>query len=154
MAQEDVDKIHTDALEATVDSLHEVFAIECVLHIDERTGDAPVELRAQEVGVPRPSQLSEKRPQDTLRLAAGIILASVEEVHTRRVRRFQTLSGGIPVDLISEGGGCSERQDAHPQARPPETSILHLTIHVALLCSSCSSAVRARRPQTMSPGRA
>ena len=127
---EDVDKICLEPLERTVDRLHEVLAIEGVVHVRNVSMDAPERLRGEHVRPARPTEFPKDAAHDRLGLAPGIHLGVVEEIAARLAGGVDAVTGETGVELVAEGDPAAEGQHAHTQAGRTETSVLHVRIDV------------------------
>ena len=127
MAEDEVHEIEAEALERAVDGLAQVLAIEGGLHVDVVV-DAHEELGGDHVAPPGPAQRPQGLAHHPLRLAAGVDLGVVEEVDAAFAGRPHAVGRQAAVELLGEGDPGAERQHAHLQARPPQTSIGHLHV--------------------------
>ena len=142
MTEEQVDEVEPEPLERTVDRLHQVLAIQRVLHVGEVV-QTPEDLRRDHVRVTRPAELGDRGAHDPFRLALGVRLGIVEEVDAGFVRGLQTVGRLGDPDLLTERHPRSERQHTDLQPRRPEpsgiacSSICAWLAHAPLAPCSC-----------------
>jgi hypothetical protein len=83
--------------ERAVDGVHEVLAVERVLHVDHAVVDAPEDLGGDHVAVALPPELGDGIAHDLLALAARVGLGVVEEVHPALLGSGELQSLARPV---------------------------------------------------------
>ncbi len=127
---EDVDKVRLEPLERTVDRLHEVLAIERVVHVRDVAMDAPERFRGEHVRPAGPTEFLKDAAHDRLGLAPGIHLGVVEEIAARLAGSVDAVACETGVELVTEGDPAAEGQHAHSQAGRTEASVLHVRIDV------------------------
>ena len=112
VAVEDVDEVETETLQRPVDRLHQVLAVERVLHV-HAVVDAPEQLGRHDVRPARPLETSERLAHDLLAATTGIGLGVVEEVASGVTGDLHALDGRVDGDLVVERHPRSERQHRH-----------------------------------------
>ncbi len=101
MAVQHVDEVLLEALERTVDRLHQVLAVERVPHVRHVAVDAPEHLGREHVRVPRPSELLEGTTHDRFAVAARVGLGVVEEVAAGVVRGLHAFERQLSSSWVS-----------------------------------------------------
>ena len=124
VAEEEVDEVEAEAVERPVDRLHEVLAVQRVLHVGCLV-QAPEHLRGDDVRPARPVHLRDRRAHDALGLAACVRLRVVEEVHARVVGRLHALARLLHAHLVLERHPRTEREHADLEAGTTQPSIFH-----------------------------
>jgi hypothetical protein len=107
VTEQQVDEVETHAFERPVDRLHEVLAVQRVLHVG-LVVQAPEHLGRDHIAVAIPAELGDRLAHDPLGVAFGVTLGIVEEVHAGLVRRVETLHRGVDAELVAERHPGSE----------------------------------------------
>src|SRR5207253_1787266 len=152
MAEQQVDEVEAESFERAVDRVRQILAVQRVLHVG-LVVQAPEHLRGDDVAVARPTQLRDRLAHDALRLAAGVRLGIVEEVHARLLCGVETFHGGVDAELVAERHPRSEGQHTDLEAAAAETSIFHdgdrtlaaVLLTVVVQTSETVSATRSRK---------
>ena len=130
MAVQDVDEVEPEPLQRPVDRVHQVLAVERVVHVRGVLVQAPEHLGGHDVGPARPGEFAQHLAHDRLALAAGVRLGVVEEVAARVAGGSHALEGELVVELGVEGDPAAERQHAHLQPGVAEPAVFHVGIDV------------------------
>ena len=113
MAEDQVDEVEAETVERGVDGLQEVLAVQGVLHVGPVV-DPPEELARDDELVALPTEGLNGLAHDDLRLAAGVGLGIVEEVHSRLAGGLEAAHGEVVVHLGAEADPGAERQQSSP----------------------------------------
>ena len=127
MAEHEVNEVEAQTLKRTVDSLHQVLAVEGVLEVDVVL-NSPEQLGRNDIGIALPAELLNGLSHDLFGLPAGVDLGVVEEVDTGFGSGLHALLGKTGVNGIAERDPRTERQFAHFEARAAQTVVLHLRV--------------------------
>ena len=128
VAVDEVDEVDLHPLERALHRVHQVLAVQGVLHVGHAAVDAPEELGREHEAVARPAELLHHATHDRLALAAGVGLGVVEEVAAGVVRGLHALERGVVLQLVVEGDPRPERQHRHLEAAAAEPAVLHLLL--------------------------
>ena len=149
---DDVEVLESEALECGRHRLHEVLPVERVARV-RTVMQPPEELRGHDVLVARPAQALDRLAHDALRLATGVHLSVVEEVHARLARGRHALRRESDVHLVLERHPRAEAQHADLEAagtQPPHGH-RHRSItvcHVIASVRACGKSSLADRSRT------
>ena len=127
VAVQQVDEVEIETLQRTVDCLHEVLAVQRLLHVHV-VEDSPEELRRDHIRMARPGELRNRFAEDRLGLTQGIDLGGVEEVHSVVAGEGELLFGEGRIDLGPKGHPGAEGQHADLETGITEPAVLHRSL--------------------------
>ncbi len=138
MTKDQVDEIQPHALEAAIDRLQQILAVQGVAAVDARfLGRARVEppekLARHHIVEPVPLELRQRLTHQSLAFAIGIDLGIVEKIDSRIARGGHHLAHARSIDLIVKRHPGAERKQADLQATAAKTAIKHGVVHGVLL---------------------
>jgi hypothetical protein len=119
-----VDVVHTQALERAVDALEQVFAIECIGLVG-LVVQPPEQLGRNQVATAPPAELPDRGPHDFLGFTVGIAFSVIEEIDAGIIGGRHDLCGGIDIRLIVKSDPGPEREFADLQSGLSKMAIIH-----------------------------
>ncbi len=127
VAIDQIDVVQAEALEAAIDGLHQVLAVEGVLAVDgiAFTVKPPEELRADDVVQARPLELAQGLAHHLFTLACSVDLGIVEEVDPRVVGRSHHLDSRLHIDLVVVRNPGPKRQGTDAKATSAQVTVEH-----------------------------